>query len=330
MNKRPLGKNGPLISPVGLGCWSFAGAYGPTDETESHVTLTKALDLGVDFLDTANVYGAGVSEQVIGSFITKNPNKFKIATKGGIQRAPGSTERVFNNSSSYLRECLEKSLKNLGVEHVDLYYIHRRDPNLPIEDVMETLVAFKKEGKIGGIGFSEIAPSSLRRAQAIHPVSAVQSEYSLWTRGPELGMVQACEELGVAFVPFSPVGRGIFSLKAPDPATFSKIDFRKNNPRFLEPNFSYNLRAIDGFRTFAADKGLSPATLALAWILTRNATHIPIPGTRSAEHLVECAAAGSVVLTQGDMADIETLLPVGFSHGDRYSEAQLGGAERYC
>ncbi|MEH6547152.1 MAG: aldo/keto reductase, partial [Sneathiella sp.] len=163
MNKRPLGKNGPLVSSVGLGCWSFAGSYGPTNETESHATLAKALDLGVDFLDTANVYGGGVSEQVIGSFINNNSNKFRIATKGGIQRAPGTTERVFNNSSSYLRECLEKSLKNLKVEFVDLYYIHRRDANLPIEDVMETLVAFKDEGKIGGIGFSEIAPSSLRR-----------------------------------------------------------------------------------------------------------------------------------------------------------------------
>ncbi|USG63133.1 aldo/keto reductase [Sneathiella marina] len=330
MNKRALGKNGPLVSPVGLGCWSFAGAYGPTDETESHETLAKALDLGVDFLDTANVYGAGVSEQVIGSFIAKNPNQFRIATKGGIQRAPGSTERVFNNSSSYLRECLEKSLKNLGVDYVDLYYIHRRDPNLPIEEVMETLVAFKNEGKIGGIGFSEIAPSSLRRAHAVHPVAAVQSEYSLWTRGPELGMVQACEDLGVTFVPFSPVGRGMFGQNAPDPGSFSKIDFRKNNPRFLEPNFSYNLKAIDQFRIFAADKGLSPATLALAWILNRNDTHVPIPGTRSASHLSECAAAGAVSLTPDDLAEIEALLPVGFAHGDRYSDAQLGGAERYC
>jgi len=330
MNKRPLGKNGPMVNPVGLGCWSFGGAYGPTDESESHATLTKALDLGVDFLDTANVYGAGVSEQVIGSFIAKNSNQFKIATKGGIQRAPGSTERVFNNGSAYLRECLEKSLKNLGVEYVDLYYIHRRESNLPIEEVMETLVAFKNEGKIGGIGFSEIAPSSLRRAHAIHPVTAVQSEYSLWTRGAELGMVQACDELGVAFVPFSPLGRGVFTRSAPDPSTFTKIDFRKNNPRFLEPNYSYNHNAVDQFRSFASDKGLSPASLALAWILNRSETHIPIPGTRSADHLSECAAANEINLKEDDLAEIETLLPVGFAHGDRYSEAQLGGAERYC
>jgi aryl-alcohol dehydrogenase-like predicted oxidoreductase len=330
MKKRPLGKNGPMVSSVGLGCWSFAGAYGPTDEAESHATLTKAIELGVDFLDTANVYGAGVSEQVIGSFIAKNANNFKIATKGGIQRAPGSTERVFNNNSEYLRECLENSLKNLGVDYVDLYYIHRRDASLPIEEVMETLVAFKKEGKIGGIGFSEIAPSSLRRAHAIHPVTAVQSEYSLWTRGPELGMVQACEELGVAFVPFSPVGRGIFSHATPDPSKFGKMDFRKNNPRFLEPNFSFNLKAIGKFNSFAAEKNLSPATLALAWILNRSDTQIPIPGTRSAEHLVECAAANDVVLSDTDLREIEEILPVGFAHGDRYSESQLVGAERYC
>ena len=253
LKKRTLGKAGLEVGEIGLGCWSFAGAYGPTDLAESHRTLAKARELGIDFLDTANVYGNGVSEDVIGAFIKDHPGDFKIATKGGIHRPPETNQRTFDNSSKHLREALEASLRRLGVEHVELYYIHRRESARPIEEAMETLVRFKEEGKIGGIGFSEISPTSLRRAHAVHRVTAVQSEYSLWTRQPELGMIQAAETLGVAFVPFSPLGRGIFSTKAPEPVAFGPQDFRKNNPRFLEPNFSDNLKAIQPFKTLAAD-----------------------------------------------------------------------------
>ncbi|MCB9944677.1 MAG: aldo/keto reductase [Geminicoccaceae bacterium] len=330
MQRRRLGMNGVAVGAVGLGCWSFAGSYGPTDEARSHATLSRALDLGIDFLDTSNVYGAGVSEEIIGRFIKDCPGRFRIATKGGIRRSPGSTERTFDNSPAYLREMLEGSLRRLGVEHVDLYYIHRREQQRPIEEVMETLVRFLKEGKIGGIGFSEIAPASLRRAHAVHPVTAVQSEYSLWTRLPELGMVQTCKELGIAFVPFSPVGRGMFTGRTPDPATFDKLDFRKNNPRFLEPDFSANLAFVEGFRAFARERSMAPASLALAWLLHRGDHLIPIPGTRSPAHLEEHAAAADIALDAGDMQAIERLLPVGFAHGDRYSEAQNVGVERYC
>ncbi|MCR9215415.1 MAG: aldo/keto reductase [Proteobacteria bacterium] len=330
MNKRPLGKNGLNVSALGLGCWSFAGAYGPTDEAESHQTLARALDLGIDFLDTANVYGGGLSEQVIGSFLKANGNSFKIATKGGIKRAPGSTERVFDNKPDYLAEALDLSLDRLGVEYVDLYYIHRRDPEIEIEDLMETLVGFKNAGKIGGIGFSEISPSSLRRAHAVHPVTAVQSEYSLWSRMPDLGMVQACKELGVTFVPFSPLGRGIFGKVTPDPSTFGKLDFRKNNPRFLEPDFSRNVKIVDRYKQYAADNGHSPAALAIAWCLHQGDHLIPIPGTRSPEHLEELAAGAEITLSSTDLEEIENILPVGFAHGDRYSEGQQVGAERYC
>ena len=330
MHKRQLGKDGPAVSAIGVGCWSFAGAYGPTTEAESHETLAAALDLGIDFLDTANVYGAGLSERVIGSFIKDHPNRFTIATKAGIYRDPDSNVRSFNNSPEHLREALEKSLRNLGVDHVALYYIHRREADRPIEDVMETLVRFKDEGKIGGIGFSEIAPYSLRRAHAVHPVMAVQSEYSLWTRGPELGVIQACEELGVAFVPFSPLGRGMFTERLPDPETFANGDFRKGNPRFVEPNFSYNVKALDGFRAFCKRRGLSPATVAIAWLLSRGDHLVPIPGTRSRAHLEQLAAGDGLKLSADDLAEISHCLPPGFAHGDRYTEAQWPGAERYC
>ena len=319
-----------MVSAIGLGCWSFAGAYGPTDVSESHATLARALDLGIDFLDTANVYGNGVSEQVIGSFIKDHPGRFKIATKGGIRRHPETNERGFDNSPEHLRTVLEKSLTHLGLDHVELYYIHRREQARPIEDVMETLVRFKDEGKIGGIGFSEIAPHSLRRACAVHPVMAVQSEYSLWSRFPELGMIRACKDLGVAFVPFSPLGRGVFAAKAPDPATFAKGDFRKNSPRFLEPNFSANMKALEPFKAFAAAKGATPAALAMAWVLTRGDHLIPIPGTRSVAHLEDDAAGAALTLTPEDLAEIDRLLPPGFAHGDRYSTKQWEGAERYC
>jgi len=330
MHKRHLGKNGPEVSAIGVGCWSFAGAYGPTDEAESHATLAKALDVGIDFLDTADVYGMGISEKAIGSFIKDNPGKFTIATKAAIRREPETNERVFDNSPEHLRFRLEQSLSFLGVDHVELFYVHRRDRARPIEDVMGTLMRFKDEGKIGGIGFSEIAPSSLRRAHVVAPVSAVQNEYSLWARQPDLGMVQACKELGVAFVAFCPLGRGIFAEKAPDPAKFADGDFRKNNPRFVEPNFTYNVEAIAPFKAFACQKGLTTPQLALAWILHQGPHIFPIPGTRSPAHLNDDADAADIILSDEDLQEIDRLLPCGFAHGDRYNDAQWPGAERYC
>ncbi len=327
MQQRKLGINGPKVGAVALGCMSFAGFYGATNVADSHKTLARALELGVTHLDTAKIYGDGVSEEIIGSFIKDHPNRFTIATKGGIRTAP---TRGFDNSPEYLRECLEGSLKRLGVDHLALYYVHRRDQTIPIEDVMETLVRFKDEGKIGAIGFSEIAPFSLERACAIHPVAAVQSEYSLWTRLPELGMIEACKRHGAAFVPFSPLARGMFSNVQPNPATFGERDLRATNPRFLEPNFNRNLERINRFKAYANDGGFTPASLALAWVLHRGDHLIPIPGTRSVAHLEDNAKAASINLTASDMAEIETILPAGFAHGDRYSDAQMNGVERYC
>jgi aryl-alcohol dehydrogenase-like predicted oxidoreductase len=306
---------------------SFGGIYGSTNEAESHRALSRALELGIDHLDVANIYGNGLSEEVIGSFLKQQPAQFTIATKAGIKSGP---PRSFDNSPADLRQCLEESLRRLGVERVDLFYIHRREQARPIEDVVETLVRFKDEGKIGGIGFSEISPASLERACAVHPVAAVQNEYSLWTRLPELGMIQACRRLGVAFVAFSPLGRGIFSEVPPNPEALADTDFRRTNPRFMEPNFSYNRAAVARFADYARARGHSPAALALAWVLSRGDHIIPIPGTRSAEHLSEDARAAAIPLSDEVLAEIESILPAGFAHGDRYSDAQAVGPERYC
>ncbi|MEF2549958.1 aldo/keto reductase [Aurantimonas sp. A2-1-M11] len=327
MERRRLGTNGPEVAPVGLGCMSFGGIYGATDVVESHRTLARAIDLGIDHLDTADIYGQGVSEEVIGSFLKTRPHRFVIATKAAIKVSP---QRSFDNSPDHLRSALEGSLRRLGVEHVDLFYIHRREAGRPIEDVMATLVRFKEEGKIGAIGLSEISPGTLRRANAVHPVAAVQNEYSLWTRLPELGLIQECERSGTALVAFSPLARGMFGARKLVPADFPPGDFRITNPRFMEPNFSHNLAAADRFRAFAAERGQSPAALAIAWVLHRSAQIVAIPGTRSALHLEDDAAAMAIRLSPEDMAVIEAVLPVGFAHGDRYSDAQAVGPERYC
>jgi aryl-alcohol dehydrogenase-like predicted oxidoreductase len=290
--------------------------------------LDRALELGMTHIDTALIYGPLISEEVIGTYLKKNPaakSRFSIATKGGFRINP----RGISNEAGFLRECLEGSLRRLGVEHVDVYYIHRRDQSLPIEDVTETLVRFVKEGKIGGIGYSEIAPSSLERASSVHHISAVQSEYSLWTRQPELGLLQACERLGTAFVAFSPLARGVLSDVVLDPKTFPD-EFRRDMPRFGADNYPRNMAYIERFKVFARARGWNPATLANAWVLHRGPHIIPIPGTRSADHLAQNAAASDIALSAADMAEIGTILPAGFAHGHRYSEEQQKSSELYC
>ncbi len=330
MKKRQLLQSGKLVSEIGLGCMSFAGFYGPTDEKEAHDTLNTGLEYGIDFLDTANVYGMGVSETMIGNYIKKNGNPFVIATKASISRDPETQQRTFDNSAAHLEAELNKSLDRLRVDYVDLFYIHRRDQTIPIEDVMETLLKFKNDGKIGGIGFSEISPSSLRRASEVGLVDAVQSEYSLWTRSAELGLIQTCEELGVSFIPFSPLGRGIFSQTPPDPSTFGDLDFRKNNPRFLQPNFNQNSKLLTPFKQFCAELGVSPSTIAIAWTL-KQANHIlPIPGTRSRNHLIELALGSEFEITEEILNQIDRFLPVGWAHGERYSDDQWIGIEKFC
>jgi len=307
---------------------SFAGFYGQTNEDESFACLTAAHDAGINFLDTAEIYGRGLSEQTIGAYQRDTGQKFHIATKGGI--VIGGARGQTDNSEPHLRRALEGSLTRLAVDHVALYYIHRRDWSIDIEVVTETLAGFQAEGLIGGFGFSEIAPSSLRRAASVAPVSAVQNEYSLWTRYPDLGRISACRDLGTTFVPFSPLARGMLCDAVPDPDAFGDVDFRASQPRFQRPNFAANVALIDGFRAFAAQRGWTTSALALAWIFHQGDHMLPIPGTRSRAHLNDWAGACEISLSGDDLVAIERLLPAGFAHGDRYSDAQIVGVERYC
>jgi len=334
MEKRPLGHDSPLVSAVGVGAMSFGDFYGPTTEENSHSVLTAALDNGIDHIDVANVYGMGGCESAIGSFLAKQGAQkeglFKIATKASITRHPETGARIFDNSKAHLTSELEGSLKRLGLDSVELFYVHRRDPEIPIEEVADTLAGLVRAGKIRRFGFSEISPASLRRARAVHPVAAVQSEYSLSVRGPELGLLQTTASLGTALVAFSPVGRGILTDRPHSAAEVAEIGFMKNNPRFMEPNHTANLKITDGFRALAKDMGTSTAALAIAWVLHRGKHVHAIPGTRSVAHFEELVAGGNLTLTEEDMARIDEVLPIGWAHGDRYSVAQWVGPERYC
>ncbi len=323
--KRMIG--GREAGAVGLGCMSFGGIYGTTDIDESFACLEEAIRLGVTHLDVAEIYGAGRCEEVMGAFLRGRPGPFHIATKAGIYTEP---TRHLSNEPARLRRSLEGSLKRLGLDRVDLYYLHRREAARPLAEAVETMVSFIEEGLIGGYGLSEVAPTTIRAAHAIHPVTAVQSEYSLWTRLPELGVLQTCRELGVAFVAFSPVGRGILSDRFPDPAAFPPEDFRRGNPRFQEPHYSLNKAAIAPFQAFCRSRGWATSAAAIAWTLDRGDHIVPIPGTRSAAHLRELWSATDIRFTEDDRAAIDRLLPAGFAHGPRYSEAQGGGSESYC
>ena len=329
---RNLGMNGPLVHPIGIGAMSFSDFYGATNEAESHGILSSAIDMGVNHLDTANIYGMGQSETVIGRFLKNQGARaqdfFTIASKGGIDRT--STERPFNNDRDYLNAELDASLMRLGVEVIDLYYIHRRDETIPLEDLIETLAGMIKVGKIKSFGFSEIAPTTLRAAAAMHPVAALQSEYSLSTRGVELGNMQATQELGAAMVAFSPVGRGLLTDKPHTADLIETMPFMKVNPRFIDPNLTANIEATKPFRALAADMGMAASTLACAWLLHQADHVLPIPGTRSVQHFKELVMAAEVTLSPADLAEIDTILPPGWAHGDRYSQGQWNGVERYC
>jgi aryl-alcohol dehydrogenase-like predicted oxidoreductase len=328
MKKRKLGQNGPEVSAIGLGCMSFAGFYGATSREESFATLDAAWEAGIDFLDTAELYGAGLSETIIGAWQKDRGKRFKIATKGGI--VLGAPRGTNDNSEEHIRASIEGSLDRLGVDHVELYYIHHRDWSIPIEAVTETLESIREDGLIGAFGYPEISPASLRLAATVAHVAAVQSEYSLWTRQPELGMIQACAELGTAFVPFSPLGRGILGDTDLDPHSFKDTDFRKPNPRFIGRNFAHNMEHVRTLRAFARDRGWTTAATAVAWTLDQGDHLIPIPGTRSPEHLRDWIGAGEIAFSEADRAELGRILPPGWAMGDRYSYQQLVGIERYC
>lgn len=330
MKTTQMGPNGPEVSQFGLGAMSFAGIYGNATVEESHAVLDACLEMGVSHIDTSNVYGMGRSEEIISTWLANSPgarDKMHIATKAGIT---GQAERRFNNDPAYLETCLDESLQRLGVDHVDLFYVHRYDKAHSPEEVAGTLKRLIESGKTRAVGLSEIAPNTLRRAFTECPIAAVQSEYSLSTRAPELGLTQACAELGTTLVAFSPVGR---SLLTDAPFSFERCQshaFLQNNPRFVQPNYDANIAATDRLRRLAAEMGEPAAALAIAWTIAQGSHVLPIPGTKNTDHLAELVKGTEIYLTAEDLARIETALPVGWAHGDRYTEMQWEGPERYC
>lgn len=328
-----LGREGPEISQFGIGAMSFAGIYGDATAEQAHAVLDACLDAGVSHIDTAAAYGDGRSEEIIGQWLHARPgarDRTTIATKAAFAADPDTGVRRISNAPDFMEATLDRSLRLLGVDSVDLFYAHRLEPGRPVEEVAGEMGELVRKGKAKAIGFSEIAPSTLRRAVTSFPVAAVQSEYSLATRYPELGLRQACRELGVALVAFSPVGRTYLTDAPFGRDHLGDIPFLKSNPRFQEPNYSANIRITDGFRALARDMGEPAAALAIAWLVSRGDHVIPIPGTKSVAHLAELVRGMKLELTPGDLDAIERVLPVGWAHGDRYSEDQWKGPEKYC
>jgi aryl-alcohol dehydrogenase-like predicted oxidoreductase len=333
MQKRLLGQAKTPVSAMGYGAMSFSDFYGATDDEKSYAILDRCLDLGITHIDTSNVYGLGMSETRIGAYLAKQGKQaqdfFTIATKAGIASKPDGT-RYFDNSMAHLESELDKSLQRMGVEQVELLYVHRREAAVAIEEVAESLATLVKKGKTRQIGFSEIAPTSLEIANEVHPVAAVQSEYSLATRSPEMGLVQKTAQLGTALVAFSPIGRSLLTDHPLSYEACQNLAFMKVNPRFQEDSYSRNIQASNAFRALASDMGISASGLSIAWLLAQGDHVLPIPGTRSVEHLNELASGVDLALSQSDLEAIEKVLPIGWCHGDRYAHGQWKGPEKYC
>ncbi|HBT00461.1 MAG TPA: aldo/keto reductase [Citreicella sp.] len=326
MEHRTLGK-GFEASAIGLGCMGMSEFYGPRDDEMSMRVLHEAIALGVDFFDTADMYGPHHNEELIGAFLAQSKARPKIATKFGIIRAPGEYRRSLDNSPGYARTACEGSLKRLGVERIDLYYVHRIDREQDIEETIGGLSRLVEEGKIDRIGLCEVSAATLRRAHAVHPVTAVQTEYSLWSRGVEAEVLPACRELGIGFVPYSPLGRGFLTGRFQDGAEFEDGDFRASLPRFQTEAVASNKRIADLVGRIAARKGCTPAQLSLAWLLAQGDEIVPIPGTKRIAYLSENADAVGVILDYADLQEIEqgiAALPVS---GARYTEEGMTGVD---
>jgi aryl-alcohol dehydrogenase-like predicted oxidoreductase len=329
MPPRKLGRQGLVVSPQGLGCMGMSEFYGPRDDAESIATIHRALELGCNFLDTADMYGPYVNEELVGRAIAGRRDRFVVATKFGIVRPPGQpTVRSVSGKPAYVRQSCEGSLRRLGVETIDLYYQHRVDPDTPIEETIGAMAELVREGKVRFLGMSEAAPATLRRAHAVHPISALQSEYSLWTRDPEDGVLATCRELGIGFVAYSPLGRGFLTGEIQRYEDLAPDDYRRFQPRFMGENFQKNLDLVARVREIAAEKGASPAQLALAWVLAQGDDVVPIPGTKRRKYLEQNWAANEIRLTREDLARLDAVAPRGAAAGERYPAAFMGSLNR--
>ena len=321
MNTRTLGTQGLVVSAEGLGCMGMSEFYGSLDEAEAIATIRHALELGVDLLDTADIYGPHTNERLVGEAIADRRDEVILATKFGIVRDPENPQaRGVNGRPEYVHDSCDASLRRLAIDHIDLYYQHRVDPEVPIEETVGAMAELVDAGKVRFLGLSEAGPETIRRAHAVHPISALQTEYSLWSRDPEDELLATVRELGIGFVAYSPLGRGFLTGQIASPDDFEPDDFRRHNPRFQGDNFARNLELVDRVKQLASDKDCTPGQLALAWVLAQGEDVVPIPGTKRRSYLEQNIEATEISLSDAELAAIDEAAPRGAASGDRYPD----------